>query len=658
MALLPKVKLKTVVSFPATVLDGAGIDVVKQNGTYQFNLDFGDFAPPVGGIADAAHQNALLWNSVDKSYALAPVSLFGGGGGVSEAPNDGVQYGRQSLAWTPIVAGGGGTPSNTNPVMDGIAAPGALTTYSRGDHVHPTDTSRAPLASPAFTGNPTAPTPTVGDNDTSIATTAFVNAQGYGTVAYIDAADALKAPLASPALTGVPTAPTAAPGTGTTQLATTAFVAAAVTGGGAFVDAPNDGSTYGRKNLAWAKSVALAGDTMTGALNLQYSSSNSVSIGLNDTIAGGHNWAIASSGGGPGPAGSLVFYDGTAGGPLFTMLGGSGTATFAGSITAASFNSPTGSVNNLGDVYAVRDATHGVVFFGSGGSQYIYFDGAQFTFTGGPVNAALSATSSAPTPVVGDNSTKIATTAFVRANAAAAALPPRYWQGYQHANNVTSPNTKVDVAAGSARNSTNVQDIANVAGTIDCAVVGANGLDAGALAASKWYYTFAIATAAGVTAFLASLSSTAPTLPATYTVFRRIGAIRTNASAQIMPFKHLNDRWYWVTPPRDVNVASVVLSTNVTVALPSVPAILGVLARISVVAFPSVAVAGTVYIAPSYVPLVYTNGGGMMGYATTAGATLKTEVEVDAASQINYLIYSASGTHTLVIDIVGWIDPL
>lgn len=39
---------------------------------------------------------------------------------------------------------------------------------------------------------------------------------------------ALKAPLASPALTGTPTAPTATPGTNTTQLATTAFVAAAL----------------------------------------------------------------------------------------------------------------------------------------------------------------------------------------------------------------------------------------------------------------------------------------------------------------------------------------------------------------------------------------------------------------------------------------------
>jgi hypothetical protein len=36
---------------------------------------------------------------------------------------------------------------------------------------------KAPLDSPVFTGNPTAPTPATSDNDTSIATTAFVKAQ-------------------------------------------------------------------------------------------------------------------------------------------------------------------------------------------------------------------------------------------------------------------------------------------------------------------------------------------------------------------------------------------------------------------------------------------------------------------------------------------------
>lgn len=36
--------------------------------------------------------------------------------------------------------------------------------------------TKADTSSPAFTGNPTAPTPTFGDNDTSISTTAFVQA--------------------------------------------------------------------------------------------------------------------------------------------------------------------------------------------------------------------------------------------------------------------------------------------------------------------------------------------------------------------------------------------------------------------------------------------------------------------------------------------------
>lgn len=41
--------------------------------------------------------------------------------------------------------------------------------------------AKAPLASPTFTGTPAAPTPSTGDNSTKIATTAYVQAQGYGT---------------------------------------------------------------------------------------------------------------------------------------------------------------------------------------------------------------------------------------------------------------------------------------------------------------------------------------------------------------------------------------------------------------------------------------------------------------------------------------------
>lgn len=114
---------------------------------------------------------------------------------------------------------------------------------------------KAPLASPALTGTPTAPTATAGTNTTQLATTAFIATaianlvdSSPGTLDTLNElaaalgddpnfattivnALALKAPLASPALTGTPTAPTAAPGTSTTQVATTAFVTAAVGSG-------------------------------------------------------------------------------------------------------------------------------------------------------------------------------------------------------------------------------------------------------------------------------------------------------------------------------------------------------------------------------------------------------------------------------------------
>jgi hypothetical protein len=48
-------------------------------------------------------------------------------------------------------------------------------------YVDTADALLAPLASPLFTGDPRAPTPLTADNDTSIATTAFVKAQAYVT---------------------------------------------------------------------------------------------------------------------------------------------------------------------------------------------------------------------------------------------------------------------------------------------------------------------------------------------------------------------------------------------------------------------------------------------------------------------------------------------
>jgi len=187
-------------------------------------------------------------------------------GYLTDAPSDSNQYVRLNGAWSALSVPADYITSVTSPLsvtsgdlsidLTGYATESYVTSqgYITSSALSPYLTSAtaastyqtisgmnsyAPLASPALTGNPTAPTPATGDDDTSIATTAFVKAQGYLTTAPVtsvagktgavtlvvgDVSGA--APLASPALTGTPTAPTATLGTNTTQIATTAFVLA------------------------------------------------------------------------------------------------------------------------------------------------------------------------------------------------------------------------------------------------------------------------------------------------------------------------------------------------------------------------------------------------------------------------------------------------
>jgi len=81
-----------------------------------------------------------------------------------------------------------------------------------------TDSGAAPLASPALTGDPTAPTPSVNDNDTSIATTAFVQAETFAG----DVSGTIGATVVDDVQTA--TTNTEVTGDSTTQVASTAFV--------------------------------------------------------------------------------------------------------------------------------------------------------------------------------------------------------------------------------------------------------------------------------------------------------------------------------------------------------------------------------------------------------------------------------------------------
>ena len=139
----------------------------------------------------------------------------------------------------------------------------------------------APINSPAFTGTPTAPTQTAGDNSTKLATTAFV-ATSF-------------APIASPTFTGTPAAPTPSMGDSSTKIATTAFVAGAtrirLTGNTTFYVATtgNDSTGNGTSGTPWA-TIQKAINVLSSGYDLAgYTATISVAAGTytsNATIVG------------------------------------------------------------------------------------------------------------------------------------------------------------------------------------------------------------------------------------------------------------------------------------------------------------------------------------------------------------------------------------
>jgi hypothetical protein len=191
-----------------------------------------------GGVGAAVSDitNTLAMGSVAISggtiTGITDLAVADGGTGASTAPVALTNLGlTATAAEINILDGVTATAAEIN-ILDGVTATaaelnkldGATATTAQLNFVTGVTSAiqtqlgtKAPLASPALTGNPTAPTQTAGNNSTRLATTSFVTT-----------ADNLKANLASPAFTGTPTAPTAAAATNTTQIATTAMVRLAI----------------------------------------------------------------------------------------------------------------------------------------------------------------------------------------------------------------------------------------------------------------------------------------------------------------------------------------------------------------------------------------------------------------------------------------------
>lgn len=180
----------------------------------------------VGTSTSASRQDHVHPTDATRAPLVSPALTGTPTAPTALAGTNSTQIATTAFVAAAVAAGGGGgsTPSNADPTMNGVASPGVATTYARGDHIHPVDTSRAPASAGTATGTSFTPSGTI----------AATNVQAAIQELDTDTQSSLasKASLASPAFTGTPTAPTAAAGTNTQQLATTAFVAAAVAGSG------------------------------------------------------------------------------------------------------------------------------------------------------------------------------------------------------------------------------------------------------------------------------------------------------------------------------------------------------------------------------------------------------------------------------------------
>lgn len=128
-----------------------GTGILKRTGSNTWALDTETYLSTT-----TASSTYLSQSSASSTYApLSSPALTGTPTSTTAAADTNTTQ----IATTAYVVG---QASSSNPAMDGSAASGTSLKYARADHVHPSDTSRAPTASPTFTGTVTTPLTTAG----------------------------------------------------------------------------------------------------------------------------------------------------------------------------------------------------------------------------------------------------------------------------------------------------------------------------------------------------------------------------------------------------------------------------------------------------------------------------------------------------------------
>lgn len=224
----------------------------------------------------------------------------------------------------------------------------------------------------------------------------------------------------------------------------------------------------------------------------------------------------------------------------------------------------------------------------------------------------------------------------------------------------TGSSATMSIAAGQATDSTNAYTmlLSAIAKTTSAWAVGTGngGLDTGSIANNTWYSFYVIKRLdTGVVDVVFSTSASSPTLPANYTIYRRIGSGRTNGSAQWTAFIQDGDMFQWLAAVADVGV------TNPGTA--AVTRTLTVPTGVNVVAFGSVDAddsSGTAIY--SLLTDLAVNDQAValgLGQQTSINATAINAgwmVRTNTSAQIRSRLNASAGTTSLRIYTWGWYD--
>jgi len=102
--------------------------------------------------------------------------------------------------------------------------------------------------------------------------------------------------------------------------------------------------------------------------------------------------------------------------------------------------------------------------------------------------------------------------------------------------------------------------------TINLAASGANGLDTGSEASNTWYYGWVIAKADGTVAGLASISATAPTMPADYIFKALVTAVRNDGSSNLLPYRQAGNFAFFTAQQSVLSAGAATTSTSVSLS--------------------------------------------------------------------------------------------